>query len=169
MLDLLAQRTGYRSRWQSYVGALFIALLPLNARAIASCSVTANAVVFGGYTFNNPSTTQSVGNVKVSCSLLGLISLLVSYNIRLSPGISATFAPRNMASGANTLQYNLYVDSGHSSVWGDGTAGTAFVSDGYLLGLLTTVNDYAVYGAIPAGQNVPIGTYSDTITVTVNY
>ena len=40
---------------------------------------------------------------------------------------------------------------------------------GYLLGLLTTIIHYPVYGRIPAGQNVPAGVYTDTIFVQVDY
>ncbi|MFN3397663.1 MAG: spore coat U domain-containing protein [Sulfurimicrobium sp.] len=148
---------------------LALALLPATAHAIASCTVSATGVAFGNYSFSNPAATDAAGNVQVSCSLLGLISLLVSYDILLSPGGSGSYTPRKMTSGANELQYNLYTNAGRSVVWGDGTGGTSIVSDGYLLGIGTTVRNYLVYGRLPAGQNAPAGAYGDTITVTVNY
>lgn len=155
--------------WLVRLCALALALLPGTAHALAACTVTASGVAFGGYTFTNPVPTDATGNVQVSCSLLGLISLDVSYTILLSPGGSGSYAPRQMSSGANQLQYNLYTGAGHSVVWGDGTAGTSIVSDGYFLGLFTTVRNYTVYGRLPAGQNTPAGAYTDAITVTVNY
>ncbi|BBA33301.1 spore coat U domain-containing protein [Methylocaldum marinum] len=63
----------------------------------------------------------------------------------------------------------MYTDSARSSIWGDGSAGTQTVSDGYLLGLLTVTRHYPVYGRIPADQNVSPGVYLDTIFVTVLY
>ena len=155
--------------WQVQLAALFFWLLPLSAQAVANCSVTASGVVFGNYIYSNPTATDATGNVAVSCSILGLLSLLVSYDIRLSTGASNSFATRKMASGANLLNYNLYTTAGLSSVWGDGTSGSSIISDGYLLGLLTTARNYPIYGRIPAGQNVPAGVYSDTIIVTVTY
>ena len=149
--------------------ALMLALLPGTAHSLADCAVTASGVAFGNYTFTNPTPTDAAGNVQVSCSLLGLLSLLVSYDILLSPGGSGSYASRKMTSGANELQYNLYTTAGHSTVWGNGTAGTSIVSDGYLLGLLTVVRNYPVYGRLPATQNTLQGIYTDTITVTVNY
>lgn len=149
--------------------ALALALLPVTAHAIADCSVSATGVAFGNYSFTNPTATDATGNVQVSCSLGGLISLLVSYDILLSTGGSASYAPRKMTSGTNELQYNLYTNAGRSIVWGNGTSDTSIVSDGYLLGLGTTVRNYSVYGRLPAGQNTPAGAYTDTITVTVNY
>jgi spore coat protein U-like protein len=51
------------------------------------------------------------------------------------------------------------------TVWGDGSAGTSTV-------LLRKVNrnrpvTTTIYGRIPPGQNVSVGTYSDAVTVTI--
>lgn len=134
-----------------------------------SCSVTANPVNFGNYSPFDGNPVDAVGNVRVSCSLLGLTSLLVSYDIRLSTGSSSSYFPRLMYSGTEVLEYNLYTDSARTMIWGDGSTGNSYVSDGYLLGLLTVSRDYPVYGRLPAGQNVPAGVYSDVIVVTVDY
>lgn len=74
-----------------------------------------------------------------------------------------------MYSGAYAIEYNLYTDSTRTTLWGDGSAGTSYVSDGYLLGLLTVSRNYPVYGRVPAGQNLPAGVYSDVVVVTVDY
>lgn len=167
---------GFRTRpkrhatWLVRLCALALALLyPITAHSLATCTVTASGVAFGSYTFTNPAPTDATGNIRVSCTLGGLISLNVNYDILLSTGGGGSYAPRKMTSGANQLQYNLYTDAGRSFVWGNGTAGTSIVSDGYLLGIGTTVRDYPVYGRLPAGQNTPAGAYADTVTVTVNY
>jgi spore coat protein U-like protein len=158
-----------KGSWRVQLGTLTLALLPLSAQAIAECSATASGAVFGGYTFSNTAPTYVVGNVQVSCSLTGILSQLVSYDISLSTGTSTSYAPRKMVNGANWLIYNLYKDASKSVIWGNGISGTSIVSDRYLVELLTTVRNYAIYGQIPAGQNVPAGIYSDTIVVTVNY
>lgn len=146
-----------------------LALCPGTVHAIASCSVSASGVAFGGYSVNNPAPTDATGNVEVTCSLIGVISLLVNYDIALSAGASGSYDARTLGGGANTLTYNLYTTAGHATVWGNGTAGTGIVSDGYLLALFTTVRNYPVHGRLPAGQNKPAGAYLDTITVTVTY
>lgn len=139
------------------------------AHAVASCSVSATTIAFGGYNPFSSSPLDSAGDITVSCSLGGLLSLLVSYQIKLATGGSGTYSPRRMSSGANTLNYNLYTSSGRSTVWGNGTGSTGTVSDGYLLGLGTTVRHYAVHGRVPALQNGRAGSYLDSITVTVEY
>lgn len=153
------------------LAGLLAATVPTGAMAdsIASCSVGASSVAFGNYnTVATPDTT-STGSVSVSCSLLGLLSLLVAYNITLSPG-SGSYGQRLLTSGANPLQYNLYTNPAMTAVWGDGTAGTSAVGDGYLLGLGITTRNYTVYGKIPARQsNAVAGSYSDAIIVTIAY
>jgi len=69
-----------------------------------------------------------------------------------------------MTFGSNLLSYSLYEDSGHTTVWGQ-TIGTNTVT-GTGTGLPVT---QTVYGQIPAQQAMPVGAYTDTITVTVTY
>lgn len=145
------------------------ALWTLPAQAVATCTVSATTVAFGSYNPFNSSPSDSTGDIAVSCSVGGLLSLLVGYDIKLSTGGSGGYAPRRMSSGVNTLSYNLYTSSGRTTVWGNGTGSTADVSDGYLLGIGTTVRHYTVYGRAPALQNVRGGAYLDSITVTVDY
>lgn len=143
-----------------------LALAATQAAAL-SCTASASPTSFGGYDPLSAAPLDSVGNVQVSCS--NLVSLFVSYSIALSAGSSGSFAGRQLSGGANTLDYNLYTNAAHSAVWGDGTAGSATLADGYLLLLLSDQRNYPVYGRIPAGQNVPPGSYIDSIVVTVNY
>ena len=158
-----------RARLLAHLCALPLVLLPLMAHGIGTCTVTSSGVALGGYTFNTVLPTDATGNIEVSCSLIGVISIAVLYEIRLSAGANGSYAARQMGRGANRLGYNLYLDPLHAAVWGDGTAGTATVSDSYLLGLVTTVRDYPLYARAPAGQNTPAGVYTDMITVTVAY
>ena len=93
-------------------------------------------------------------------------TLAAPYNIGLNAGTGtgATVAARKMTSGANLLTYSLFQDAAHLVVWGNtiGTDTVALVGTG--LAAATTV-----YGRIPALQNVPVGSYTDTITATVTF
>lgn len=153
------------------VAALLLAAPTARALCVSplcSCNVTTTAVAFGAFNPLTGSASDSVGNVRVSCS--GVVGLLVPYRVDLSAGSSGNVAARRMTSGARQLAYGLYSDSTRSSVWGD-TAGTA-VNGGILLDVLglSPPVDHAVYGRIPAGQLSAVpGVYSDTITVTLTY
>jgi spore coat protein U-like protein len=85
------------------------------------------------------------------------------------------YACRWMNTGSNYLYYQLYEDSGHTQVWTFST--TAGTGNG-INGATDTVTPagnaanmtLSVYGDIPAGQSgSPPGSYSDSVTVTVNY
>lgn len=151
---------------------VFAAMLSLgvpagSVYADATCSVSTSGVSFGAYDVFSPGANDAAGNISVACT--GLTeSSTAAYDILLSTG-GGSYASRLMASGSNPLTYNLYTNSSRSIVWGDGSAGTAVVSDGYGLGLTTVTNHYPIYGRIPAGQNAYVGNYSDTLVVTVNY
>ena len=132
-----------------------------------ACTVSTITTNFGNYSLFDASPNDTTGNVEVTCTADD--SLDVDYNIELNGGDALSFNPRKMSNGGNTLDYNLYTNSGRSIVWGDGTGATVKVNDSYTLAQTNEVRNYTVYGRIPAFQNVPVGTYNDTITVTVEY
>lgn len=154
----------------SAAGLGFILLLmPATATALGlACNVDATGVAFGVYNPTSSSPTDATGNVHVHCTVI-LVGVLSQTNISLNTGGSGSFAPRKMSSGANQLNYNLYKEANRTSVWGDGTGGTGIWTDNTLIAVLGTNIDHTIYGSIPAGQYVAAGSYSDTITVTVEF
>jgi spore coat protein U-like protein len=141
----------------------------LPAHAAGSCSVTTTGLAFGAFPAPNPANVDSTANLSVSCKANP--NATTAFTISLSQGNGASFNPRNMASGTYTLNYNLYSDASHSTIWGDGTSGTSQVSGTIPPGLppgSTTLN-LTVYGRIPGNQNLAAGSYSDAITITISY
>jgi spore coat protein U-like protein len=133
---------------------LSVLALPGAARAATSCTINATgAVAFGAYDWTSASPTDSLGTITYTCDGTALVFL--------SQGSSGNYTQRTMLSGANSLGYNLYTDAARSAVWGDFFNGgtVEFAPAGTRLQL-------QVYGRIPASQNVPPGSYSDSITVT---
>jgi len=139
---------------------------PANALGL-NCTASATGVAFGNYNPTNSSPTDATGNVHVFCTVL-IISVAAQTNISLSTG-GGTYADRKMSSGAELLSYNVYKEATHTTVWGDGTGGTGIWTDNTLILVLGTSIDHTIYGRIPAGQYVAAGSYTDTITVTVEY
>jgi spore coat protein U-like protein len=152
------------------LGCLFPA-----AAGAAVCTVLATPHAFGNYTSPGGAQTDSTSTVTVTCTPdLILLACSTSYSIALSAGTSASYNPRQLASGANRLDYNLYTSASRSTVWGDGSGGSSTVSgtiNTSILSLLCLagINNHTVYGRIPAAQNVAPGIYADTITVTVTF
>jgi spore coat protein U-like protein len=147
---------------------------PMIARA-QSCTVATTSVTFGAYDPTSATPRDINGAVQVDCFLD-----TVPVTIALDDGLNGTFANRKMVSGAFSMTYNLYTNASRSIVWGNGTAGTQTVTcttgvtNGACAGSFVIFNlfsrtVYPVYGRIPTTQDVAVGTYSDTVQVTVTF
>ena len=112
---------------------------------------------------------DGVGNVEVSCTYVGLGSATPAYQIQLSTGNSNNYDNRAMRLLGKSLIYNLYTNSSHSLVWGNGTGGTSVVTAAYSMTAGTEARNYPVYMRIPGAQLVNAGSYIDSITVTITY
>jgi spore coat protein U-like protein len=130
----------------------------------AACTVTTTGVNFGDYDVFVTVPQDSTGSVTVSCDR----NPPTDVTIAIGPsGTTGGFLPRSLrnASAPDRLNYNLFTNASRSVVWGDGTSGTATV-------VLRRVRrnrpqTATIYGRIPPGQNVSVGSYSDTLTVTI--
>jgi spore coat protein U-like protein len=67
-------------------------------------------------------------------------------------------------SGTNFLNYEIYQDAGRTIVWGSVASGQHQNTTG-----TGAAQNFTAYGRIPALQNVPAGSYTDTVTATVNF
>ncbi|MCA9547037.1 MAG: spore coat protein U domain-containing protein [Myxococcales bacterium] len=144
---------------------MLVLLLTQPATAALVCGIDAiTPVSFGAYDPFDGLPTDAAGSVTYSCS--GALES-DSVAIELSAGGAASFAPRQLTSGANTLNYNLYLDAARLSVWGDG-GGTTVRYEASGTGLNGT-HEVTIHGRIPAGQNPSAGAYGDGIVVTVAY
>lgn len=132
--------------------------LALTAQHGHACSLNVTGVSFGSYDVFSNAALDSTGNIDVNCPSG------VGYSIALSEG-GGRQAQRVMSSGGHRLNYNLYTEANRGVVWGDATSGTARVSG---TGIGMSVN-HAVYGRIPARQNVHAGSYSDIIIVALTF
>ncbi|MBP0615838.1 Csu type fimbrial protein [Jiella mangrovi] len=127
----------------------------------SECTVASGDLSFGS-TGLIDSAIDAEGTVTVTCTQAS------PFQLGLSAGTTtgATVSQRLLTDGTNTVDYNLYQDSAHATVWGD-TQGTNTV---YVSSAAGSSGDaLTVYGEVATGQNVPAGSYSDTITATVWY
>jgi spore coat protein U-like protein len=135
----------------------------VSASVAANCLVSATNLAFGSYT--GVAALTGTSNVDVNCTSGS------GYTLKLSTG-GGSYATRLLASGANSLQYNLYTSGSYTSVWGDGTSSTAVVT-GTGAGLAPAGKiTHTVFGQLPdntTNEAAPVGSYADTITVTVEY
>jgi len=130
----------------------------LTAQQGHACTLNVTGVNFGSYDVFSNAALDSTGNIDVNCPSG------VGYSMALTEG-GGTHTQRVMGSGAHRLNYNLYTAANRAVVWGDATSGTVTVNG---TGIGVSVN-HAVYGRIPALQNVHAGSYSDIIIVALTF
>ena len=158
-----------RSASLPWACALLAALLGARAHAdVSSCTISASGVAFGTYTPATPATLTGTGTINLTCTVTTKKSTVT---IDLSTGSSGSYATRTLRSGTDVLNYNLYLDAADTQVWGDGTGGSLedtvpIIAHGNGSQASAT---FTIYGAVAALQDPAPGSYTDTITVTVNF
>ena len=139
----------------------------VTATVNSNCKVSAAPLTFnytpGGGTVNNTTT------ITVNCTKG------TPFHTELTAGTTAStsIAQRLLNDGAagDTLQYNLYRDPAWTLVWGTTDGTNTGDGSGGGMGVPQAVTQ-TVYGQVvdsAANQAIPTGTYTDTITVNVQY
>jgi spore coat protein U-like protein len=155
-------------RWLASLGLGLAMLLAGSGSAqaqLGNCNITTTPVVFGVYNVFDVFPLDSTGNIHIVC-----FGWLRSVGVWLSRGNGPSTAQRQMVYwhptlGQSRLDYNLYLDAAHTRVWGDplpysySTATRVFFLDLSL----------DIYGRIRQEQDVPAGSYTDTITASINF
>ena len=130
-----------------------------------NCSIATTPVNFGVYDVFATLPLDSTGSITVSCNNPDKKPLPITVSI--NQGNGGRFTPRQMLSSlGDRLNYYLYTNSSRTAIWGDSTGGSSVVT---AIVSKDAVFNSLVYGRVPAGQNVSVGIYSDTLTATVNW
>jgi spore coat protein U-like protein len=152
-----------------YVVALILAAiacaLPIAAPAKkVHCTFNAASTLpFGSYDVYASADVETMGLMAITCNSHG-----TNFTILMSTGShSSTFYPRYMSGNGSLLEYGIFLDAGRTTVWGDGTLGSSVYT-----GTAEKANSpFAIYfyGLVPAGQDVAVGTYSDSVVTTIDF
>jgi spore coat protein U-like protein len=144
---------------------LIFAVLSHPFPAAAACRFKSiSDISFGVYdVFSAHPNTSGVGSLSISCSG-GDEHEHSNFEVALSTGQSNSYAYRIMKYGSNSLNYNLYTNAARTVVWGNGTGSSSVMSASR-----NSTSILSIFGLIPDGQDVAFGTYTDSITVVVNF
>ncbi|HEY6844338.1 MAG TPA: spore coat U domain-containing protein [Thermoanaerobaculia bacterium] len=137
--------------------------LNVSASVSAVCTISTAAVAFGAYdpvVTNAAAALNGTGTVTVACTKGA------SATIDLGNGGNLLAGSRRMTSGPDFLNYALYKDAARTQVWGTGLAGGATLTYNSASKAATNLT---VYGTVPGGQDVTVGSYSDVVVATINY
>jgi len=140
----------------------------VTANVIPSCKFTAaTPMQFGNL---DVPTAQLNGNVNATSTISVLCTAGGSYSIDLDNGLHVgASGQRQMQRDGNTdtLAYEIFQDAARQNLWKAGTGqNVPFTGDGL-------ADSFTAYGQLPWNESLlpsaPVGSYSDTITATVNY
>lgn len=135
------------------------ATLGVSVTVNKNCSVSTTPPASRTYdpTIANARNPQDgVGTVTISCTR----GAAATIGIGASNGTA-----REASSGFNRVSYEIYRDLSRAGVWGN--SGTGLLDSG--IAPNRSPRSSTMNGRVPAGQDVPAGSYSDTITATVNF
>lgn len=157
-------------RTARYLLLLFMTILtwPPDAAEAFKCTITATGLNFGSYNTLSPTPLDSTASIGVTCNIPPQNPKApLTVTISMSPGNSGSSAQRWMQTTApGHFNYNLYTNASFSTIWGDGGGNSST-----LTGFVSKVSPWQMilYGRIPAQQNVRVGSYSDSITITIDF
>lgn len=136
----------------------------VNATVVSACTVSGSVMNFGSSIDPLAAATPLDATSTLSVQCTNTTPYTVALNAGSNAGGASNFSNRTMKSGSNSLGYQLYLDAGRSSVWGDGTASSTVSGTG-----TGSTQSLTIYGRLPSLANVVPGSYTDTVTVTISY
>lgn len=148
--------------------------LAVSASVAQNCTISTTPLAFGAYdpvVTNATTDLNGTGSVSVACTK-GATGL----SIGLGNGQNYSGGTRRMAGGGDFLGYAIYRPPNNSpgtacSFPGTLAWGTTIGTDTLALtnAASKAPRTYNVCGTIPAGQDVTVATYNDTVVATINF
>jgi spore coat protein U-like protein len=129
----------------------------VSATVVDSCTVTATTLTFSTY---SAASTQSIGQatITVTCTIATAVaSIFLSYGLQPVGTVAQL-----KSTGAALIPYALYQDVAFATPWTPSAGPVGYNA-------IATPTAFTVYGRAPGGANVPTGTYTDTVEITVSY
>jgi len=129
-------------------------------KAVGVCTIETRPLSFGNYDPEANADLDALAQVIYTCN-----NQAKKIRIEMTTGSSNQF-DRSMSSGStDRLSYNIYLDSTHQTIWGQGLYGTdVYYENNPPNGTPVIV---PAFGRIRRGQNVEPGEYVDALTVRI--
>ena len=139
--------------------------LDVSATVVSSCTITGGNLSFGTYDTVSGAMVDSSALVTVACTTGTDTTVTLGEGAHAGGGSTAAIPMRRMNDGgANFLSYSLFSDAQRTTVWGN-TVGSGLVYQA----ASSAPSQLTVYGRIAANQDVPAGSYTDTVLATIAF
>ena len=148
---------------------MLLAALPSQSAMV--CTGSSASISLGSYYGDTGTPLDSIGSFSLTCARNGgPPTATVTMGIGPS-GTSGTIASRQLrrVAGPDLLSYNVFRDALRSSVWGQ-TAGLDTVTQSVIVPNRASASLlFTIYGRVPGLQSVSVGSYQDTLMITIEY
>ncbi len=140
--------------------------MSVTATVVSSCSITAGTLAFPNYDAVTGAQIDGSAALSVACSKGAITSITLGQGANAGFGSTDLLPLRRMknTSTTDTLSYSLFQDSTRLVTWGN----TALTGVVYVPATSAAAN-VSVYGRINALQDVPAGSYADTVVATIAF
>ena len=138
----------------------------VTATVVSSCSITAGTLAFPNYDVVTGAQVDGSAQLSVACSKGAITSITLGQGGNAGTGSTDILPLRRMKNTSTTdmLAYSLFQDSTRLLTWGN----TALTGTVYVPASAAPAN-VPVYGRITAAQDVPAGSYADTVLATISF
>ena len=130
----------------------------VGATVLRRCDIRTTSLAFGPY---DPLVQHAVQPLDRDAS----ITITCTKGTAATIGLDGGLRNRNLSSGGAMLAYDLFQDAGRTQPWGNGEADALDAGDAPS----DAPRTFVVFGRIFAGQDVPVGTYTDSVVVVVDF
>ncbi|MFN4280512.1 spore coat U domain-containing protein [Thermosynechococcus sp.] len=150
--------------------------IQIEAKVNPACKITGTqGINFGDYDplgLHAATALDEQGQVSIKCLRNTQVSIKLDQGANAAPGSSCTSPLRQMRNSSAVLPYGLYKDTARSQVWGcDASNDVEYTASN------AAIQNFTIYGRIPAANDLPagtldqleVGTYTDNVQVTVSF
>jgi spore coat protein U-like protein len=139
--------------------------LDVSATVASSCTIAGGTLSFG--TYNTVSGAQVDGSalITVACTTGTDTTVTLGEGTHAGGASSAAAPDRRMNDGGtNFLSYSLFSNTQRTTIWGN-TVGSGLDYQA----VTSAPSQLSVFGRIAATQDVPAGSYTDTVVATIAF
>lgn len=138
--------------------------MSVSASVTDNCTISAGALSFGAYDVLGGADLDGSATLTVACTSGTSSTVTLGQGANADTGSTDAAPLRRMSGGSDHLSYDLYQDSGRTTVFGN-TSGTGVAYNASS----SSPASVTVYGRVPGGQSVAAGSFSDTVVATITF
>ena len=140
-------------------GQAMAATLQVDADVQDSCINVSGTLDFGNYTPLVPGNFDTTGTITLTCTAGS------DAKVALNGGHSNDITARTLdGPGSYELPYQLYTTTNRDVIWGDDANGVSVTQAG-----TGSPMNMTVFARIPEANDAPVGSYTDSVTISVSF